>query len=94
MHLNSIDVIHEPIQAHTSSQWENKDLSKVQFGSVVGIEKNMDWTFQSAYKGTISSLSETLPTLPAEITMPASLTEALNSGLPDGAHFAASLRRD
>ena len=66
----------------------------MQFGSVADIEKNMDWTFQSAYKGTISSLSETLPTLPSEITMPASLTEALNSGLPEDGRFAAQIRRD
>lgn len=54
MQLNKIDVKLEPILAHQSAKWKQKDTSKVK--DYAEIEKTADWSFSSPYKGQINSL--------------------------------------
>ena len=84
------------IEAHQSGQWKDKDLSNVQFGVVSAIEKTCDWTFASAYKGTIGPLSTALASIPAEFAIPEDLATRLAEGIPEdaGSALAASVRRD
>ena len=94
--LNSIDLMPAPIEAHQSGQWKDKDLSNVQFGVVSEIEKTCDWTFASAYKGTIGSLKTALDQIPTEFSIPEDLANTLAEQIPEDAAnaFAASIRRD
>lgn len=82
-----------PIGAHKSSEWKDKDLSNVQFGVVSAIEKTMDWSFVSAYKGTIGPLNDALTSIPAEFTISEDLMARLTNGITDES-FAATVRRD
>ena len=72
-HLNTIDIIPAQIKAHQAVNWQQKEsTTNVQFGGQVGaIEKTMDWSFASPYKGTIGPLRQAINTIiPTEFSAP------------------------
>ena len=54
----------------------------------------MDWSFSSPYKGTISSLRQTLINIPAEFDIPNDLKAKLESEIPEESKLSATVRRD
>ena len=83
--LNAIDMIPEPIMAHQAENWQQKETTtNVQFGQISAINKTMDWSFQSAYKGTILPLRQSLENLlPAEFTIPEEFRQKLLDATPE-----------
>ena len=53
--INLIDVNLEEVKAKESEHWKDRDTSKIK--DFTKIEVISDWTFSSAYKGTIGFLS-------------------------------------
>lgn len=87
------------MKAHEASNWSNKGTTtNFQFGGAISaLEKTIDWSFASAYKGTFGLLSEALDhVLPVEFTVPEELLIKLREGLPADVNssFQARVIRD
>ena len=54
--IKQIDVIPQQIGVVGSNLWENKDISGIK--DYKAIEKKMDWSYSTPYKGTIKRISE------------------------------------
>jgi len=54
--LNMIEIIPADLQVATSGIWKKKDKSKIK--DYKEYEATCDWTYSSAYKGTVKYLSD------------------------------------
>ena len=59
--LNLIDLITEDIEVKEAQLWKKKDVSKIK--DFTTVEVISDWTFSSAYKGSVRFLTNHMETI-------------------------------
>ncbi len=60
-------MIPEQIEVNKSHLWKDKDVSKIQ--DLKTIDKTMDWSFSTPYKGCLMSLQEAIANKSEELSI-------------------------